>query len=308
MSPKQYKEALKELALYLGKKIDAIKTGDTTVDMSGVSKSLELLQGTILQQTSAFESVLNKASESSTKALLDTLASFGEEIKNAVSNDVSVNIDTESVVKAIQNLSDEIKKEKKPEEKKDTKEHAKTHKLLEEMLQAFKDIEIPKVDFSELIKTLKPKKDDSVVNAIKALGENLGEKIDKIKLPSEIKMSDAQVRALMASQQPVTTFGGTLSARNVTVANVSMTTANTEYSYTFPANTVGFYMKLRAQNAKFTYSWATGKMPTSGDGSAYVTTAQNFLNSRPDVDYGSKTIYIQSDVASQIMEIESNQL
>jgi len=88
-----------------------------------------------------------------------------------------------------------------------------------------------------------------------------------------------------------------------TVANVAMTNADQEYNYTFPVNTVKFLLKLRAQNAKFKYSWTVGE-----SGTTYQTIPQNSPYKEDDLSVGGKLIYFQSDIASQVMEIVSYQI
>lgn len=98
--------------------------------------------------------------------------------------------------------------------------------------------------------------------------------------------------------------GGKLAGNGSIITRVSMPTADTEYSHTFSKGCVGFTLKLTSQNTKFTYAWATGKLPGSGDGTAYMTIAQNFLRSPDWLEPGGKTIYFETDTTSQTMEIE----
>ena len=86
----------------------------------------------------------------------------------------------------------------------------------------------------------------------------------------------------------------------ITVANVAMANANTEYNYALPANTKGFVIKLRAQSALLKLSFTSGQ-----SGTTYVTIPQNDRYNSFDynVDLDSKTIYFQSPSASQIAEI-----
>jgi len=127
----------------------------------------------------------------------------------------------------------------------------------------------------------------------------------KVNVPAALKLDEMQMRALTASRSG---GGGVMPARKVTVANTSMALANTEYSYTFPANTVSWSVKLRSQNTLLLYSFTTGKLPTSGDGSAYMTAPQNFVQSQDGVDWSGKTIYVQTGSASQTLEVTSYQL
>lgn len=84
-----------------------------------------------------------------------------------------------------------------------------------------------------------------------------------------------------------------------TIANVSMTSANTEYSYTFPAGTRAFRIKLRALNAQLKIAFVSGE-----SGSTYLTVPYgDFLEMKAKV--GGATIYFQSASASQTAEIKT---
>lgn len=133
----------------------------------------------------------------------------------------------------------------------------------------------------------------AIEDAIKAL---------KFNAPSTLKLDDQQFRQL--SNSGGTTTGGALAGRNVRTTNISLTAANTEYSYTFPSNTVAFTIKLRDQGTLAYYAWVTGKMPAGGDSSNYMTIPQNYLRSIDGVDYSGKTIYLGAESNSQVAEVE----
>lgn len=123
------------------------------------------------------------------------------------------------------------------------------------------------------------------------------------KKQQSVAIDDNQLKSLQA----VFVGGGeTMLARNVVLANVAMATADTQYSYTFPANTLSWRMKLRSQNASWNYAWSTGTLKESGDASAYISIPANWLDSRAGMDFSRKTIYFESGTASQTMEIEVN--
>lgn len=124
----------------------------------------------------------------------------------------------------------------------------------------------------------------------------------KLNVPSTFKIDDNQMRLMKTSGG----IGGVgvRTATNITVANVSLTATDTEYSYTFPANTISFMIKLRDQGAQLYYSFETGTLPSSGDGSSYMTLFQGVLRSQDNVEWSRKTIYLGSDTASQVAEIE----
>lgn len=154
----------------------------------------------------------------------------------------------------------------------------------------------------KLLTELAGKKDDS--KPILAALASLTEAVNKMQGNKPIKIDEMQMKALTTSQIPLMTNGGNLAARSATVTNTSLSSANTEYSYTFPANTVNFVIKLRAQNVVLLYSWTTGKLPTSGDGTAYMTAPQGFIRGQNDLDVSGKTIYLQTASSSQTAEIE----
>lgn len=82
-----------------------------------------------------------------------------------------------------------------------------------------------------------------------------------------------------------------------TVANVSVTSANTEYSYQFPAGTKAFRIKLENLNALLKVSFKEGE-----SGSTYITIPYgDFLAMKAKV--GGSTIYFQSPSASQTAQI-----
>lgn len=78
-----------------------------------------------------------------------------------------------------------------------------------------------------------------------------------------------------------------------------MTSADTEYSYTFPTGTRAFRIKLRALNALLKIAFASGE-----SGSSYITVPYgDFLEMKAKV--GGATIYFQSPTAAQVSEIKT---
>lgn len=112
----------------------------------------------------------------------------------------------------------------------------------------------------------------------------------------------SRVALTMAQATSNSTGGGTTPATSATVANVDMTDANTEYSYTFPTGTKSFTMKLRSQSVKFKYAYTEGE-----SGTTYQEMGQNFTLREENLNFTSKTIYFQAPSASQVMEIVSYQ-
>lgn len=181
-----------------------------------------------------------------------------------------------------------------------------------EMISAIKNIKIPEqktidlepleIQLDFLLREIKTDKQaalsgklDALLAAVKAI---------KFEFPKEWKIEEQQFRALRQAGSPVIVGGGgggaRMNATRITVANVSMAAANTEYPYTFPANTVNFVMKLRAQNVAFKYTWTSGE-----SGTTYITAPAGFIRGQNDVEISGRVIYFQSTTASNTMEIES---
>lgn len=131
--------------------------------------------------------------------------------------------------------------------------------------------------------------------------EKLATAFGKIQMPTKMSLDDNQVRAITYGGG--VGGGGVKTATGVTISRVSMASANTEYSYAFPSNTVAWAVKLESQNTRLLYAFETGKLPSSGDGTAYVTAPQNFIQSKENVEWTGKTIYLQSSGTSQTAEI-----
>ena len=179
------------------------------------------------------------------------------------------------------------------------------------------EIILPENDNSDVIKALKElgKKVDKIPVAkvpdySKELAD-ISKKVDKlagalkIDIPKEITLQKRQFDQMIGS------MGGAIGtpsvATRVTLVDVDMASANTEYSYTFPAGTVQWRMKLRAHANAWFYSWETGQLPGSGDDTEYISIPEMWLDSRDGVSYAGKTIYFESATASQTMEIEVGQ-
>lgn len=85
----------------------------------------------------------------------------------------------------------------------------------------------------------------------------------------------------------------------VTVANVAMASANTEYSYAVPAGTHKILMKLRDTGQPFKLAYVSGE-----SGTTYITVPANTSKEILDIRGTGITLYFQSPGASQTMEIE----
>jgi hypothetical protein len=86
-------------------------------------------------------------------------------------------------------------------------------------------------------------------------------------------------------------------ATNPAVANVAAPSANTEYSFTFPANTLHFTLKSRKYGRlQLTYS-------AGNSGTIFLTAAPGTVYSVSSALVGGLTIYFQSTQASDTIEI-----
>jgi hypothetical protein len=92
-----------------------------------------------------------------------------------------------------------------------------------------------------------------------------------------------------------------LKAGTPTIYNVTLTSANTEYSQVLPANTKRFSVHLR-DYATFRVAYVTGKVaaPTA----PYLTIAANGELYNEGLDVSSKTLYLASPSAGKTAEIE----
>lgn len=83
-----------------------------------------------------------------------------------------------------------------------------------------------------------------------------------------------------------------------TIYNVTMTSANTEYSQALPTNTRKADIKLRATNALLKLCFTE-----SASGTTYVTVPYGSSYHLENVDLTSITVYVQSPTASQTLEV-----
>lgn len=84
------------------------------------------------------------------------------------------------------------------------------------------------------------------------------------------------------------------------ISNVSMPSANTEYSLALPANTKKFLIKLRATNSLLKVAYTVNE-----SGSVFMTIPFGSSLNREGLRATSKTLYFQSPSASQTAEIET---
>lgn len=85
-----------------------------------------------------------------------------------------------------------------------------------------------------------------------------------------------------------------------TIANVTMTSAATEYSYAIPAGTKRFEIKLRSGSALLQLAFTSG-----ASGSTYITIPYGASYAEVDAKAGGLTLYFQSPDAAQVAEIKT---
>lgn len=83
------------------------------------------------------------------------------------------------------------------------------------------------------------------------------------------------------------------------VSNVSIVSANTEYSFLLPTNTKRFLLKVRGQ-ASLKLSYASGQ-----SGTTYVSLPSSGVYGEDSLSATAVTLYFQSPSPTQIVEIVS---
>ena len=82
-------------------------------------------------------------------------------------------------------------------------------------------------------------------------------------------------------------------------ANVSMTTASTEYSYDLPANTIGYIIKPRSSKVDLNLSYTSGS-----SGTVYLTIPSGATYGENNISTtDTVSLYFQCSSASQTAEI-----
>lgn len=312
----------KELGEYLGKKLDAVAESvrntpqKIQVDMSDTSKRIEELRDEISSQISLLSKALADSTaknfqniKEATTSLSKSLGSLENEL-NGTEFNITVP-DLSPTIKELKNTISDMTSSLSKTSDLNSKETQKTNKEIIKSLasleKSFKNIEIPSLKpiiagLDKLEKTIQEKNTKTledltqqVIDAIKGI---------TFKVPNTFKLDEMQLRKLSSGNIGVQ--GGQLAARNVSLTNLALTATSTEYSYTFPANTVAWTIKLRDQGTLSYYSFTTGTLPTvggGGNGSKYATIPQNFLQSQDGVDFSGKVIYLGAESASQVAEI-----
>jgi hypothetical protein len=89
-----------------------------------------------------------------------------------------------------------------------------------------------------------------------------------------------------------------IGSSNPTIANVSIPLANTEVSYTLPANTKKFYIKLRDASAVLKLAYVMGD-----SGITYLTIPRSNWYGESELSVTGLTLYLQSSSPSQVAEV-----
>lgn len=84
-----------------------------------------------------------------------------------------------------------------------------------------------------------------------------------------------------------------------TLTNVSMTSANTEYSYALPSGTSKALIKLRDGTVACKLGYVSG-----ASGTTYLTIPAGSSKEITDIKGTGITLYFQSASASQVLEVE----
>lgn len=85
-----------------------------------------------------------------------------------------------------------------------------------------------------------------------------------------------------------------------TIANVDITLANTEYSYTLPTGTTRFEIKIRNGGIPLKICFVSG-----ASGTIYKNLPAGEAYQEEEIKAGSNILYFQSATASQVAEILS---
>lgn len=86
----------------------------------------------------------------------------------------------------------------------------------------------------------------------------------------------------------------------VTIYNVTITTADTEYSQLLPDNTKSITVQLRTA-AVSRIAFETGKVATPT--APYFTIKSGAAYSENNINLGGKTLYVAGDAGTELMEI-----
>lgn len=296
---------------YLGDKISSSK-----VEIDITSRAIEKLQDIDYRQINTLIKEMKNIAEGHTRSngdLITTLKAFEKATKDdSRLSDILVtsrNVQRQMVV-ALERISKQLVEE--PED--DSDENKDIVDALARVEKAIRDTEASEVelDMKPVVAEIAAMRKDSVAQSgaiTKALADVvavLGQLPKKLEVPKEFKLDNEQLRSIRSSGSSGA-IAMPMDARTATdwqVNTVAITLADTEYEYTFPANTVSWTMKLRGTTGKLYYASSTGKLPVSGDNTTYVTVPANGTRSQDNVEYGGKKMYFESNLATQVVELD----
>lgn len=302
-----------DAAKYLGDKIDKAM-GKVELDLT--SRAIEKLQDVDYRQINAVITQMKSIAEGhskSNKELVDTLKAFEKATKDD-SRVVDVLVTSRNLHKQMIVALERIAKQTQEKPETDENENEDVVLALERVEKAIRETEAEEVEFdiqplvNEVVQMRKESKEHGSM-MMKMMGDMvaaLGQLPRKFDFPKEFKLDNEQLRSIRSGggSSVISMPGDVKTATRWQVDTVALTLANTEYSYTFPTNTVSWTMKLRTQGATLYYSSATGKFPTSGDSSDYMTMLPMGTRSQDNVEWSGKTMYLQSDTATQVVELD----
>ncbi len=296
---------------YLG---DKISTSKVEVDIT--SRAIEKLQDIDYRQINALIKEMKAIADGHARSNSDLIATL-KAFEKATKDDSRVadilvtsrNVQKQMVT-ALERISNQLIEKEEPEDENENKDILLA---LANVEKAIRDTEAEEVelDLKPVVTELAALRKETAtqatatVKALDAVVNALGQLPKKLEIPKEFKLDNEQLRSIRSSG------GGAIAmpmdARTATdwqVNTVAITLADTEYEYTFPNNTISWTLKLRGTTGKLYYASSTGKLPVSGDNSAYVTVPANGTRSQDNVEYGGKKMYFESNLASQVVELD----
>ena len=177
-------------------------------------------------------------------------------------------------------------------------------------IQKRKEVSLAKVEteLGLIRRAIKENDGGEIVKSFDAFGKEMKE----LKPKKTVRIDDEQLSKLVQAVGGGANFagnGGAKSGTTYTIQTLTLTDANTEYEFTFPRGTVSWTMKLRAAGDSLFYAAETGKLPSSGDGSAYMTLLPGLsAQAQDNVDYGGHKMFFESDGAGNVVEFMVAQL
>lgn len=329
----QFLQALKEVGQFIGRKLDDLRTdtneqfrklrddvrdSQKTVQLDLTTRAIEKLQDSSNININQVVKALEKVSLQEGARLIE-LTNVITKLKDAVESDNSETTLLRGILGELESMAAVQRKAGEKDDQQLSREMREGLKAVVASIKESRPKEPKPTDMTPVVRAVGELK-AAVQDLITVVGKTNSNdgmaqliatmKALKIEVPKTIKIDGDQFRELRnvgntGGGMVVATGASALQARTAQVANVAMATANTEYSYTFPANTVGFELRVRDTDVPLLIAYETGKLPTSGDGSAYFTVPAYFVEKTPGIEWSGSTIYVQTGSASQVLEVIS---